>query len=185
MEEDREQCAPHERLWCAFAAQVDPEGVEEAVGDEVREGEETVAAGDAGDVGVLVQSEHDGLEVEPEESDGERDAEEHEDGAVEGEGDEGEVVGAESLAAHGLHAHGEAGEDRVSGDVGEADGEGAASELGAAEAAHAYDGDEAAEVAYEVDGHDGEANVLESLQLIPNLHMEEEEEGLEIICEMK
>lgn len=44
-------------------------------------------------------------------------------------------VGTEGLAANGLHAGGEAGEDGVAGDVGEAYGEGAAGERESAEAA--------------------------------------------------
>lgn len=74
----------------------------------------------------MEERDHERVKVEPKEGNGEGGKEEEEDGAVEGEAKEGEVARTEGLRAERLDAGGEAGEDRVAGDVGEADGQGAA-----------------------------------------------------------
>ena len=54
---------------------------------------------------------------------------------MEGEAKKFALFSTMSLTTNGFHSHGEAGEDGVAGDVGEADGEGAAGERKLAETA--------------------------------------------------
>jgi hypothetical protein len=87
--------------------------------------------------------------VRPEEGDGHGEREEEEHHPLHGGADEREVLGAHGLAAHRLHAHGEAGQDGVARDVGEADGEGPAGEGELAETAKEEHRDHRPDVEYE------------------------------------
>ncbi|KAF7813247.1 hypothetical protein G2W53_034223 [Senna tora] len=91
-------------------------------------------------------SEKDLLHVEPKQRDGYGGEEEEEDGSLQAESKKGEFLGSEGLSTDGFHADGEAGEDRVAGNVGESDGQGAAGEGELAEAAEEEHGDHGAAI---------------------------------------
>lgn len=78
-------------------------------------------------------------------------------------------MGAERLSADRVHGHGEAGEHRVAGDVGESDGQGASGELHASQPPHADYRDDASEVAHKVNGRHRQTHVHYLLHLLPNL----------------
>lgn len=73
-----------ERPRDALGAEVDPDGVDEGEGEEVREGEKEEGLGEGGDVGVLAEEEEDSGHVKPEQSDRQGGTEEEEYGAVKG-----------------------------------------------------------------------------------------------------
>jgi hypothetical protein len=137
-----------------LGAEVHPERLEHDAGGEVREREARVGGGGGGDGGVLAERDEDGADVEPEQRDGQRGEEEQQHGALEGEGEEVVVAGAEGLRAERLEPGREAEEHAVARDVGEPDGERAAGEVQRAQAAEAEHGHQRAQVHHAVEGRD-------------------------------
>ncbi|PUZ71611.1 hypothetical protein GQ55_2G327400 [Panicum hallii var. hallii] len=146
VEEQRRGGAVGERQRDGLRAQVDADRVEEALHREVREAAEDVGVRRGGDVGVLPRGDEDPVHGHPEHADGHGRGEEQQDGAAERGAEEVRAPGPEGLAADGVHPAGEAGEDGVPGDVGEAEREGAAGEGQLAEAAEEHHGHEGAHV---------------------------------------
>ncbi|WVZ74211.1 LOW QUALITY PROTEIN: hypothetical protein U9M48_022423 [Paspalum notatum var. saurae] len=145
VERDGERGAEGERQVDGLRAEVDADGVEDRLQEQVREGRENVGLGDGGDAGVLAAEQEQRPHVRPEAADGHGGGEEHQHGALRGDAEEVVVARPDGLAADGLHAHGESREHGVSRDVGEADGEGAACQRQPAEAAEEEHGDHGAE----------------------------------------
>ncbi|BAT11727.1 Os10g0523201, partial [Oryza sativa Japonica Group] len=146
---DGERGARRERQVDRLDAEVDPERVEEREEEEVGEAEENVALRGGGDGGVLAAQQEERLHPRPEEGDGHGHGEEEEHHPLHGGADEGEVPGAHGLAAHRLHAHGEAGQHGVPRDVGESDGERPAGERELAEPAEEQHRDHRPDVQYQ------------------------------------
>ncbi|CAL5063278.1 unnamed protein product [Urochloa decumbens] len=146
VEEQRGGGAVGERQRDGLRAEVDADRVEEALHGEVREAAEDVRISRGGDVGVLPRGHEDPVHGEPEHADGQRRREEEQRRAPERGAEEVGAPGAERLAAHGVHPAGEAGEDGVAGDVGEAESEGAAGERKLAEPAEEHHGHKGAHV---------------------------------------
>lgn len=107
---------------------------------------------------ILTTKQKDLLHVEPKQRYREGSEEEKENGSLQTEAKEGELLGSKGLAADGLHADGEAGEDGVAGNVGEADGEGAAGEGELAEAAEEEHGDHRTAVEKKAGENHGKSN---------------------------
>lgn len=126
----------------ALGTKVNADWVNEGVGEEVREGEDEVGVGHGCDIWVLAEVQEDGGHAEPEQRNGQRRNDEEDDGAVKGQREELWTLGSEGLGTERLHAQGQAGEDRVAGDVGEGDGQRPGGELEVPEAAEEEHGDD-------------------------------------------
>ncbi|BAT09033.1 Os09g0524001 [Oryza sativa Japonica Group] len=135
-----------ERERDGLRAEVDADGVEEALHGEVGEGAEDVGVRRGGDVRVLAGGDEDAVHGHPERADGHGRRQEQHDGAPERGAEQVSPPRAERLAANRVHPAGEAGEDGVAGDVGEAERERAAGERELAEAAEEDHGHQGAQV---------------------------------------
>ncbi|RCV12591.1 hypothetical protein SETIT_2G281200v2 [Setaria italica] len=146
VEEQRRGGAVGERQRDGLRAQVDADRVEEALHRQVGEAAQDVGVRRGGDVGVLARGDEDPVHGRPEHADGHGRGEEQQRRAAERGAEQVRAPGPERLAADGVHPAGEAGEDGVAGDVGEAEREGAAGEGQLAEATEEHHGNQGAHV---------------------------------------